>query len=258
MDNNYSTIFPSLPTKTKRTKYNETQTFGVDQRKSSLAWKDILYMLAHDMKNPILSAGGFLSRLLSGKYGRFTEIQLDYLRLIRENLVELDRLIKQLLEFLRFESKEYKLVLKPLNIKKTLRKNIEFLKIEADKKNIKIIFNEPEDIELVINADAGMINRVFINLLENAVKYTNQGGTITVNLSDIGSYILIQIIDTGIGIPENNLDYIFDAFYCGKIDSNSFGLGLFIAKSIIEAHRGRIWVESIVNKGTTFSFMLPK
>jgi signal transduction histidine kinase len=89
-----------------------------------MEWKNILYMLAHDMKNPVTTAGGFLSRLFSGKDGSFTERQLDYLELIRNYVVKLDRLVKHLLDFLRFESMEYKLVLNPLNIL-TILPNIE-------------------------------------------------------------------------------------------------------------------------------------
>jgi two-component system phosphate regulon sensor histidine kinase PhoR len=230
----------------------------IDKREFVIEWKNILYMLSHDMKNPVTSAGGFLSRLFSGKYGSFTERQQDYLELIRDNLGKLDRLIKHLLDLLRFESKEYKLVLNPLNILTILSKNIEILKTEADKKNIKILFKEPENIDSVIYADAVMMNRVITNLLENAVKYTNQGGTITARLSDIGDDLIVQITDTGIGIPENHLPHIFDAFYRVSSDLNGSGLGLFIVKSIIEAHGGKVWVESIPGKGSSFSFALPK
>jgi signal transduction histidine kinase len=230
----------------------------IDKREFVMEWKNILYMLAHDMKNPVTTAGGFLSRLFSGKYGSFTERQQDYLELIRDNLGKLDRLIKLLFDFLRFESKEYKLILNPLNILTIFSKNIEILKTEADKKNIKILFNEPENIDSVINADGLMINGVITNLLENAVKYTNQGGTITVRLSDIGNDLLVKIMDTGIGISEKHLPHIFDAFYRVDGDSGGSGLGLFIVKSIIEAHGGRIWAESIPGNGSSFSFTLPK
>src|SRR4030066_298828 len=161
----------------------------IDKSEFVMEWKNILYMLAHDMKNPVTTAGGFLSRLFSGKYGSFTERQLDYLELIRDNLGKLDRLVKHLLDFLRFESKEYKLILNPLNILTILSKNIEILKTEADKKNIKINF---------------------------------------------------------------------DAFYRVGGDLGGSGLGLFIVKSIIESHGGRIWAESIPGNGSSFSFTLPK
>lgn len=110
----------------------------------------------------------------------------------------------------------------------------------------------------VINADAIMINRVIRNLLGNAVKYTDPGGTVTVKLTGRKHDILVQVSDTGMGIPENHLPYIFDAFYRISRNSKGLGLGLAIAKSIIEAHGGEIWVESEESKGSTFSFTLPK
>lgn len=258
MSLNFSHNFSYLFKKIEVVKGDETETRESVQRESIIEWKDVLYMIAHDMKNPVSSAGGFLSRLLSGKYGSFTDRQLDYLELVRDNLGKLDRLIKHLLDFLRFESKEYKLILNPVNISILLFKNIEIMRLEADKKDIKIIFNEQKNIEAVVNADSVLINRAIINILENAVKYTKHGGTITVKLSDIGDKLLIQINDTGIGIPENHLPYIFNAFYRGMRDSNGSGLGLFIVKSIIEAHGGEIWVESIPDKGSCFSFTIPK
>jgi len=249
-------ISPNLLNPLSRSKGVENPE--IEKSEFVMEWKNVLYMLAHDMKNPVTTAGGFLSRLFSGKYGSLTERQLDYLELIRDNLGKLDRLVKHLLDFLRFESKEYKLVLNPLNILTILSKNIEILKTEADKKNIKINFDEPENIDSVINADAVLMNRVITNLLENAVKYTNQGGTISVKFSDIDNDVLVQITDTGIGISENHLPYIFDAFYRVGEDLGGSGLGLFIVKSIIESHGGRIWAESIPGNGSSFSFTLPK
>ncbi len=258
MDLNFSHNSSRFSKKIERVKSDEIGNHENSQREYVIEWKNILYMLAHDMKNPVSSAGRFLSRLLSGKYGSFTDRQLDYLELVRDNLVKLDRLIKNLLDFLRFESKEYKLILNPVNILNLLLKIVEIMRLEADKKNIKIIFNEQEDIEPVVNVDAVLINRAITNILENAVKYTENGGTITVKLYDIGNELLVQIKDTGRGIPENHIHYIFNAFYRGLMDSNGSGLGLFIVKSIIKAHGGEIWVESVHGKGSSFSFTLPK
>ncbi|MCL4536018.1 MAG: HAMP domain-containing histidine kinase, partial [Nitrospirae bacterium] len=108
------------------------------------------------------------------------------------------------------------------------------------------------------NADAMLIGRVITNLLDNAIKYTNPGGAVTISLIDGDGDVIVRLKDTGIGISEDHLPYIFDAFYRGKRDLKGSGLGLSIAKTIVEAHGGRIWVESIPGKGSTFSFTLPK
>lgn len=220
--------------------------------------KNILSMFAHDMKNPIVTAGGFLSRLLSGKAGDFPDKQKDYLELIMHELNTLEGMITNFLQFSRLESKEYKPVLGPFNLGEAIEKHIEVLKVEADKKNVKVSFEYPEEMSLSINADAEMINRVLINLLDNAIKYTNEGGAITIRLTGREKDILVQVINTGTGIPEEHLPYIFNAFYRASRNSRGSGLGLSIVKSIIEAHGGRIWVESTLRKETAFSFCLPK
>lgn len=220
--------------------------------------KNILSMFAHDMKNPVTTSGGFLLRLLSGKAGTLTEKQQTYLQIIRDELNKVLELITDFLEFSRFETKEYKAILSPFNIEADIYKSIEAAKIEADANDIALIFEIPEKMLPVINADAVMINRVIRNLLGNAIKYTNPGGSVTVRLSDKDDDILVSVTDTGIGIPEDHLPYVFDAFYRVSKDSKGSGLGLTIAKKIVEAHGGRIWVESTHGKGSTFSFTLPK
>jgi PAS domain S-box-containing protein len=219
--------------------------------------KNILSMFAHDMKNPVITAEGFISRLLSGKAGTLSETQKNYLELVKEELDGLQGLITDFLEFSRFEATECKPILGPFNMEASIRKHIEIAKVEADKKNITIIF-ETHEAGVVTNADAMLIGRVITNLLDNAIKYTNPGGSVTVRLDERGEDILVQVTDTGIGITEDHLPYIFDAFYRGKRDMKGSGLGLSIAKTIIEAHGGRIWAESVPEKGSTFSFTLPK
>ncbi|MBI3592461.1 MAG: HAMP domain-containing histidine kinase [Nitrospirae bacterium] len=218
----------------------------------------MLSMFAHDMKNPVIIAGGFLSRLLSGKAGPLTGKQLDYLELISDELTVLGRFITDFLELSRFESKEYKPVPLPFDIAKAVKRHIEAAKIEADKKDIKLLLEIPEDTAAVVNADAVQIDRVIPNLLDNAIKYTASGGTVTVKLLHREKDVLVQITDTGIGIQEEHIPHIFDAFYRAVRDSKGSGLGLSIVKIIVEANGGKIWVESVHGKGSTFSFTLPK
>jgi PAS domain S-box-containing protein len=220
--------------------------------------KNILSMFAHDMKSPVTTAGGFLSRLLAGKAGPLTEKQQSYLETMREELNSLLVLITEFLDFSRFETREYNPVLGPLNIETDIYKNIEAARVQADAKGLKLVLDFPETLLPMVNADEMMINRVIRNLIDNAIRYTDTGGTITIKLTGKEHEILIQVSDTGIGIPEKHLPYIFDAFYRIGGDSKGSGLGLTITKSIIEAHGGRIWVESAEDKGSTFSFTLPK
>jgi PAS domain S-box-containing protein len=229
-----------------------------DSKRLERERKNILSMFAHDMKNPITASGGFLSRLLSGKAGPLTEKQQSYLKTIRDELYRVSDLVADFLEFSRIEAKTYIPALRPFDIEKDLRRNVESAKIAADKKGITVLFDTAKAISDSIFADPAMIGRVIANLLDNAIAYTETGGTITVGLSETDGAILVSIADTGRGIPEEKLPYIFDAFYRISRDSKGSGLGLFITKTIIAAHGGRIWVESAPGKGSTFSIMLPK
>ena len=220
--------------------------------------KNILPMFAHDMKHPVITAGGFLSRLLSGKAGPVTEPQASYLNIIKDELQKIEELISDFIEFSRFEATEYRPLKSAFNIEEAVRHQIEIAGLDADKKNIQISFDYPDTVIPVISADGKMIERVITNLLDNAVKYSPDERKILVKLNDWNLEMQVQVIDEGIGVSEEHLPYIFDAFYRVSRDSEGSGLGLSIAKAIIEAHGGKIWVKSTPGKGSTFSFTLPK
>ena len=219
---------------------------------------DMLSMFAHDMKNPILVAEGFLSRVYSGKAGPLTDKQLSHLGLVNDAISRVGKFVTNFLEFSRIESGEYKTVPVPFDLAMTIEKNLESLRIEAEKKNIKLIFEVMDGRTAAVHANVTQIDRVLINLLDNSIKYTNPGGTITVSLSNRDKDILVQVADTGIGIPEEHLPHLFNPFYRVTGDSKGSGLGLAIVKTIVETNGGRIWVNSIYGKGSTFAFTLPK
>jgi two-component system, OmpR family, phosphate regulon sensor histidine kinase PhoR len=220
--------------------------------------KNILSMFAHDMKNPVLTSGGLISRLLSGKAGKLSLKQMEYLTIIKDNLHRVESLIMNFLDFSRIETKEYKPVIEYFDLGVEIQRIIESVNIEADKKSIIIRYIRPEGGPVMIRADPMMLDRVISNLLGNALKYTNANGTVTIELLNKEKSVLVQVTDTGIGIAEKHLPHIFDAFFRVSRDSSGSGLGLAITKSIIEAHGGRIWVNSSMNAGTSFHFILPK
>ena len=220
--------------------------------------KDFLSMFAHDMKNSVVASQGFLSRLISGKTGVLAKKQQNYLEIIQDELKRLSQFIADFLEFARLDAKEYKPILAPCDMQAEIKKSIEAVILGAQKKRITIAIEPQETMLPMINADAGKISRVLRNLLDNAIKYTSDGGAITAKLADRGNEILVSFADTGIGIPEDQMRYIFDAFYRVSRDSKGSGLGLAIAKTIIEGHGGRIWAENVPAKGSVFSFTLPK
>jgi two-component system cell cycle sensor histidine kinase PleC len=220
--------------------------------------RNIFSMFAHDMKNPLVTSEGFLTRIMEGKAGALTEKQKNYLEVALSELGKVSQLISAFLDFSKFEAREHKPVFAPVDMQAEIRKNVEAEKQEAEKKQITISF-EPPDTEISpVNADSAMINRVIRNLLDNAIKHTESGGVVTVSITDKDSEILVSVEDTGAGIPEDHLPYIFDAFYRVERGSKGSGLGLAISRTIVELHGGKIWVQSAPHAGSTFSFTLLK
>jgi len=220
--------------------------------------KNMVSMLAHDMKNPALVAKGFAMRMLSGKNGPLTEHQKQSISLINDELSRLERLILDFLEMSKFESTKLKLSPEPLDISLQIKKHIEVLKPAADKKSIRILRDYPDEGVPPVYADAVQIDRVIRNLMGNAINYTNQDGTITIKLSVNNKYVLVQVKDTGMGIPKEHIKKVFTPFHRVNSGPGGFGLGLPIVKLIIEAHGGNIWVKSVPGKGSSFSFTLPR
>jgi len=194
-----------------------------------------------------------LSRILSGKSG----IADNDIASVRDELITAEHLLADFIEFSRLRTKEYKPLLGPFDIEAAVRKQFEVDKLKAGEKNIKMAFEFSEGPFPLLTADKAMIERVIANLLDNAVKYNPAGGSVNIRVRNIGLSVLVQVQDTGIGIAEDYMLHIFDAFYRVPGTEKGSGLGLSIAKTIVKAHGGEIWVESTFGKGSTFSFTLP-
>ena len=220
--------------------------------------KNMLSMIAHDMKNPTLIAKGFIMRLLKGKAGPLTESQGKYVGIVNDELTRLERLILEFLDFSRLEANEFKLDFAPLDVVENLKNHVESILVEANKKQINLSTDFPSENLLLVVADTFQFDRIVRNLLGNAINYTETGGSIKVKIHAEKKHVLVQVIDTGRGIPAEHIQHIFDLFYRLKNDHGGIGLGLPIVKAIVKAHRGKIWVESEPGKGSTFSFTLPR
>ncbi len=155
------------------------------------------------------------------------------------------------------------LTVKEDNIKwiENVRSIVLEMMVQAKDKNINLHFDEADGVEIELNADKFRINEVLSNLLSNAINYTDPGGEVAVWIEKNDTEIVTHIKDTGEGIPQDAISHLFTKFFrvSGKLEQGSkgTGLGLYIAKSIIEMHQGKIWVESEFGKGSTFSFSLP-
>ncbi len=229
-----------------------------EQKRMEREHKNLLSMFAHDMKNPVVAATGFLARLLSGKAGPLNDKQMEYANNIMGSVTKLQRFISDFLEFSRLEDKRYVPVPAPCNIEEAIQGQIGALSNAAEKKGIQLVFEYAQDELPVVYVDAVMIDRVLSNLLTNAIKYTDTGGKVTVRLTNRTEDVLIEVLDTGIGIREQDMPCVFDTFCRVNRDTEGSGLGLAIARAIIEAHHGTLSVESEPGKGSRFWFTIPK
>ncbi|MBF0512036.1 MAG: HAMP domain-containing protein, partial [Candidatus Omnitrophica bacterium] len=211
--------------------------------------------ISHELKTPLSVLKGELEVTL--KRIRSTQ---EYETTLQSSLEEVNTLVgmvENLLTLARFDSKTTTLLPVPLDMNLLIKDTVDTIQVLALQKGITLQYNGASVVE--INADKNQMKRMMLNILDNAIKYTPSGGKVTVNLRSEQDSIVIEIIDTGIGIPENDLPRIFDRFY--RVDKSrssvGFGLGLSIARSIAMAHGGRI--SAIPNKpqGTMFSITLP-
>ena len=254
----------SQPLNSRRTfKESESSREEIREQPAGLPDEDdtekdrVFYMFLHDMKNPLTTSRGFLSRLLSHKAGALTEKQKEYLEIVHNNHEEIESLLTQFFDILRTRSRHLSPEFSTFDIVALIAKIIDTAHIKAGEKGI-LLSLEYSNPTYAVSADMVMVTRIVRNLLDNALAHTQSGGTITVTVSEQDDDVLVQIIDTGNGIPHFSIPYVFDPFYQVRKNGNGSGLGLYIVKQFIELHGGKIWMESIHGKGTSFSFTLPK
>jgi signal transduction histidine kinase len=188
--------------------------------------------------------------------------QIKYIHTIGESNQRMIRLVNDLLDISRIETGKIQIHPEPTNLVELCQNIIQENKPLADRKKIKISFKYEQSIPL-LNVDPKRISLVINNLLGNAIKYTKaeDKGYISVELSEQGNKFMFTISDNGVGIPEKDQRHIFKKFFRAnntmKLKTSGTGLGLFIAKAIVESHRGKLWFVSKEGEGTTFYFNLP-
>lgn len=219
-----------------------------------------LGMAAHDLRNPIGSIMMFSEFILEEQCDAISDELKQIIEIIKSSSSFMLHLLDELLDVVKIESGKLELNYEKTDINGFLRNNIAVNSIIAGKKKIKIILNLPETLP-VVEFDRNKIEQVLNNLISNAIKFSFQETTITVNAFSTDNEIVINVSDQGQGIPTEEMDKLFKPFSKlspkGTAGEKSTGLGLSIAKRIIIGHLGRIWVESKVGEGTTFYFSLP-
>lgn len=222
---------------------------------------DFISTVSHELRTPLTTVREAMNLLLDRLAGDINKEQERFLMLSRNNVDRVLRFIEALLDISKMEAGKQDAKRNFQDIRTIVNQVYETLKIEADKKNIRFKLG-PSDSKIGMWFDTDQIARVLVNLAGNAIKFTQEGGMVNIKLEDLGRSVKISIIDDGPGIAKEDIDKIFDKFYSvAKACSSNVkgtGLGLPIAKEIVELHKGRIWVESEAGKGARFSFTLPK
>ncbi|OIO35172.1 MAG: hypothetical protein AUJ74_06935 [Candidatus Omnitrophica bacterium CG1_02_44_16] len=224
------------------------------------AKSEYVLRVSHDIKEDLAAIQSCLEPVEVGITGALNPKQLDLIQRAVQRTTKLLFFVKALLEITRIKlSKEIKIDY--FSFKEIVSEAIEQVSQKAAAKNISLVFSVEPSIDRIRGARE-YLREMIANLLANSVKYTPREGRISVSVADKGNSILLQIKDTGIGIPKDELPKVFDEFYrasnAKEIERDGTGLGLSIAKQVIERHKGKIWVESEQGNGSTFYIMLPK
>jgi len=228
-------------------------------KKISKRKSDFISSVSHEIRTPLTSIKGYAAILLASKLGALPEEVRSRLEKINRHSDELVHMVNDLLDISRIESGKIEIKKEFLNLKVIIDKIVDLFSEQLKIKNISFGSFIPNDCQEIL-ADRSQIERVFINLVGNALKFTPQNGKIDINANYINKIIQIDIRDSGFGIPQDAQESIFDEFF--RVDNTinqevkGTGLGLTLVKRIIEAHQGRIWVKSKVGEGSTFSFTL--
>ena len=218
--------------------------------------KEFMSNVSHEFKTPIASIQGFAKLLKDDKISE--EDKKEYIDIIIEESERLANLSSNIQHLSKLENKKELIKKEKVAIDEQIRKCIVILNNKLEEKNIEIGMDEDKDVFVDVNED--MLQQVWINLINNAIKYTQNGGRIDVIIDEFKDKVVIEVKDNGIGIKEENLEKIFDKFYQEDASHNSEGngLGLAIVSKIIELHKGSIEVKSKVGEGTSFIVTIPK
>ena len=220
--------------------------------------KSFIANVSHELKTPMTTIGGFIDGIIDGTIT--PDKQQYYLEIVHNEIKRLSRMVESMLSISRLESKESQLKLENFDFKEQVLGVVISQEQRIEQKGIDILGLDTLP-DVTINADKDLIYRVVYNLVDNAIKFTDDGGNIKFNIKCDSKSLTFRIENTGKGIPQSELPYVFERFY--KVDKSrsankeSTGLGLYIVKTIIKKHGGVISVSSVENRFTAFEFTLP-
>ncbi len=221
--------------------------------------RELVGNVSHDLRTPLAALQGYLETLLMKEGSLTPDEQRGYLQTALRHSERLAALVAELFELARLDSHETLAHPEPFALDELAQDMVQQFGLAGEKKGVSLRFDAPQDLPFVF-ADIGLIARVLENLLENALRHTPEGGKVTIHLAPQGARVAVQVADTGEGIAPEVLPHIFERFYRAPNpppSSGGAGLGLAIARRILEMHGSRLEVQSVLGQGTMFSFSLP-
>jgi two-component system phosphate regulon sensor histidine kinase PhoR len=220
--------------------------------------RHLVNMFAHDLKTPVVATAGLIRRLIRGKLGPVATPQMAYLQTVDLELERLEKLITRFLEFARLDLRIMTPQLEVLNVLEECRQVLNLLQPLAEAKEIALETDFAPEVP-ALRADPLLLRRVLQNLLENAIKFSPRRSQVRLEVRVENPAIRFAVYDQGPGIAADDLAHVFEMFYRGhrEGDTQGFGLGLATVKRIIDAHGGRIWVDTTPGRGCTFFFTFP-
>jgi len=217
--------------------------------------------VAHELKTPIFNIQGYIDTLLDGAI-EDTTINKKFLERANKSVNRMIHIVEDLDQITKLEGGKIELNEAPVDLVLIISELLDQMELKAKKRDVKLSMSQTQKGRFMVQADIEKIQRVFVNLIDNAIKYGKEGGEVVVRTYDMDQKVLVEVADNGNGIPQNHLNKIFDRFYrvdkSRDRDKGGSGLGLSIVKHIIEAHDQVINVRSTLGEGTTFSFTLDK
>lgn len=241
---------------------SELEKAYIDLKKDDEIKSEFILTASHELRTPLTIISSYIQMFEGGMLGELDETQMDKIQVISSQLDHTIKLVEDMLDTSMLDLKKLKIYKSPARIEEIAKSVLEDISrlAETKKKTLSLKIETPLPI---IDLDERRIKQVFNNLLTNAIKFTSDEGNIEVRIRDDEFDIRVSISDNGTGIRKEYQDKIFQKFFIGKgrsliRESQGMGLGLAIAKGIVESHEGNIWVESEYGKGSTFLFTIPK
>ncbi|KJJ84970.1 multi-sensor signal transduction histidine kinase [Candidatus Omnitrophus magneticus] len=230
-------------------------------RKLEQIRKDFVANVSHELKTPVASIKGYAETLIDGALNDEKNAR-SFLNVILKESDRLNKLIDNILELSKLESGKNKIKFIAVDMRNIAEQVINAIRQQSEQKNISVTLNSSPAVYCKAKGDEQALYSALFNLVDNAVKYTERNGFVSIFISKIEGFIKVSVIDTGCGIPEELLSRVFERFF--RVDKShsrkieGTGLGLSIVKNIIQAHGGSVMVKSVVGEGSDFSFIIPK